>query len=250
MKKLALVCLMWIPAFFCSAQKLTHEQFFLSKGIFDAQAGLALPGGDFALSNIIQPEAGYAKSGYNVKIGLAYDVAPFLGLAVQYQYSQNPVNSSNLLADLQTAASSTVTDIAYNSYSSDPWRLNGVLMGAYYPFKAAKTTIDLRLMGGIFSGTLPQSVRNVTRPSTSETFNFKQIETKATDFGFQAGIKLRYQLYRQLVLSSSIDYTQVSFDFEDIRIVETYSNTSYRARDYTQKFQLFNFSVGLGLQFD
>lgn len=247
MKKTILVYVCWLTTLICSAQKLTQEQFFLSKGLFDFQAGIALPAGDFALSSPVLP-AGYAKTGYNIKAGLNYDIAPFIGLALQYQYVQNPYNSSDLLSDLQHLSGSF--DVTYNSYSSDPWKLHGVLAGFYYPFKAYKTTIDLRLLGGFFTGVLPESEQNFTRPSLNRTYNFKQIENRTSDLGFQAGFKIRYQLYEQLVLSGSIDYTQTTLSFEDIRYVETYSNTPFKGDDYSQKFQIFNFSLGLGIQFD
>lgn len=251
MKKTVLVYLCLIQVMLCSAQKFSQEEFFLSNGLIDIQGGWALPAGDFALSNIIQREAGYAKSGFNFKAGIQYDIAPFIGLALQYQYTQNPVDSKELMDDWHNAATTLgPTEYILNAYSSNPWRLNGVLMGIYYPFKTTKTTLDLRLLGGLFSGVLPESEENVTERSTSQTYNFKNIENKSSGLGFQAGIKIRYQLYEQLVLSSSIDYTQTTLDFEDNRAIDTYTNTSYKRLDYTQRFQVFNFSVGLGFQFN
>jgi hypothetical protein len=95
----------------CSAQKIKQHQFFLSNGLFDVQAGLSFPVGDFGLSELVLP-AGYALPGYNIKLGLNYDITSYLGLAIQYQYTQNSFNNSKILEDLQNSS----TDIRYNSY--------------------------------------------------------------------------------------------------------------------------------------
>lgn len=246
MKHGALFCMIWLPAFICSAQKLTQADFFLKRGSFDVQSGISVPVGDFGLSDFTLP-AGYAKTGYNVKVGLSYDITSYIGFVLQYQYTQNPFNNDKILSDLRA----NDPDVQYNSYKSDPWKLQGVLVGVYYPFKTSKTTIDVRLLGGILSGVLPESQLNETIPSLNNlNLNFKYIETSASNFGFQAGFKIRHQLYKQLILSSSIDYLQTTLHFEDIRVVETNYNLGYTDDDYSQKFQVFNFSVGLGIQFD
>lgn len=233
----------------CLGQKLTQDHFFLSRGLFDVQAGISIPVADYALSELTLP-AGYAQNGYNIKVGLNYDVTSYLGLAIQYQYTENPYNSTKLLSDLH-ALQANSNDVIYNSYKSDPWKLQGILLGLYYPFKTTKTTIDVRALGGLLAGILPEAELNKTIPSlNNQTLNLKQYETSGSNFGFQAGFKIRYQLYKQLILSSSIDYLQTKINFENIRVIDTNTNRGFRAEDYSQKFQVFNFSVGLGIQFD
>jgi opacity protein-like surface antigen len=247
MKKIVWGGIWMLSTFVCAAQKITQEQFFLSKGLVDVQYGISIPVGDYALSDFTLP-AGYAQNGYSLKLGLNYDLAPYIGFAIQYQYTQNSFNSGNLLSDLRE---NNRSDDVYNSYTSDPWKLQGMLLGVYYPLKATRTTIDIKVLGGIFTGTLPECEENVTVPSLNYlNFNIKQLETKASNLGFQLGLKFRYQLYKKLVLSSSIDYTQATINFEDIRLVETNSHQSFSGEDYSQKFQFFTFAAGIGIQFD
>src|SRR5690606_30237724 len=104
--------------------------------------------------------AGYAKRGYHIKVGINYDVIQYLGFALQYLYNENPYNSDKLFADLRTHQTGWHT----NSYTSGPWKLQGVMLGLYYPFKTTKTTIDVRILGGFLSGVYPESVQNVTVP--------------------------------------------------------------------------------------
>ena len=129
--------------------------------------------------------------------------------------------------------------------------MQGILLGIYYPLKTSKTTIDIRVLGGLLSGILPESEENVTIPSLNNmNLNIKQFETGASNLGFQAGFKIRHQLYKQLTISSSIDYLQTKLNFENIRAMDTNTGYALRTEDYSQNFQLFNFSVGLGIQFD
>jgi hypothetical protein len=230
----------------CSAQKIRQQQFFLSNGAVDVQGGVSVPLGDFGLSKLTLP-AGYALTGYNIKLGINYDITPYLGLAIQYQYIQNPFNNSKILEDIRQKS----TNITYNSYSSDPWKLQGMLMGLYYPMRAHKTTIDLRLMGALITGVLPGTDEDINVPSqNNQHYHFKQLENSASGIGVQAGVKIRYQLYKKLILSMSADYTHVNIQFEDVKIIETIRNIRIAADDYSQKFQVLNFSAGIGIQFD
>jgi hypothetical protein len=114
-----------------------------------------------------------------------------------------------------------------------------------------KTTIDIRLMGALLNGVLPESNEDINVPSlNNQHYHFKQIETSASGIGIQAGIKIRRQLYKNLILSVSADYTHTNIQFQNIKVVETISNTRVSSNDYSQKFQLLNFSAGIGIQFD
>jgi hypothetical protein len=230
----------------CSAQKIKQEQFFLSRGLIDIETGISLPVKDYGLSELTLP-AGYALPGYHIKLGINYDVVPFLGLAIQYQYIQNPFNETKILEDLRKNQSG----IVYNTYTSKPWELQGMMLGFYYPFKTYKTTIDIRVLGTLLNGILPASEEDVTVPSAGNTrYHFQQSETSSSNLGLQAGIKIRHQLYKKLILASSIDYTYTQINFKNIQVIETTTQTRIRINDYTQKFQLFNFSLGIGIQFD
>jgi opacity protein-like surface antigen len=191
--------------------------------------------------------AGYAQTGYCASIGFCYDITPFVGITMQYQYTQHPFNNDKILSDLKASSASFEVD----HYHSNPWKLQGLMLGIYYPFKSAKTTIDVRALGILNTALLPESEEHITVPSlNNRSFNFKQFENSSANIGFQGGIKIRYKLYQRITLSSGIDYTYTKVKFQDIKVIETYSNSRVSADDYTQVFQYINFSVGLGVQFD
>ena len=228
------------------AQKIKENQLFTSNGMIDFQIGAAIPVLNFGLAKLTLP-AGYAKLGYTLKLGMNYDVANFVGLAFQYQYANNAFNSENVLQDLQ-ASNSIQT---YHNFSSNAWELKGTVLGLYYPFRSYKTSIDIRLMGGYFSGIYPESEINFTDPlNNNMRLNIKTIETSASNFGFQVGVKMRYQLYKKIMLSAGFDYTQTTIEFSNIRAIETNYNIPVKAKPYTQQFQLINLMVGIGMCFD
>jgi hypothetical protein len=226
------------------AQKIKEEQLFVAKGLLDIQAGVAIPISDYGLQKLTLP-AGYAQNGYNIKLGISYDIAPFLGLTAQYQYVSNPFNNDKILQDLSAA----YPNQKYNSFTSKPWELQGMMLGLYYPFKTYKTSLDLRLLGAMLTGVNPESTQNITA-NNNQQFNFKQYETSAANFGFQVGIKVRRQLYKSLMLSASADYTYTEIEFTNIKVIETYRNITLNVPNYTQKFQIINISVGIGVQFN
>jgi hypothetical protein len=124
-------------------------------------------------------------------------------------------------------------------------------LGVYYPFKAAKLTMDIRALGLLCTALLPESIENITVPNNNnKQYNLKQSENSDSNIGYQLGIKMRYQLYKRLLFTASVDYTYSKVTFQNIIVTDTYSGVSIRTDDYTQKFQLIHFLVGIGIQFD
>jgi opacity protein-like surface antigen len=245
MKKLCSILLLCC-ALTAHAQ-LKREEFILSsKGLLDIQAGVSVPLLDYGLSKLTLP-AGYAQTGYTYKIGVSYDVSAYVGLAFQYQYCNNPFNAAQLKTDLQAQ----YTDRTFNSNRYNPWELRTTMIGVYYPFKSYRSSIDVRVLAGVCTGIYPENETLVTyQQAPNNPFNFKEFETSASAFGFQAGIKMRYQLHKNLMLCIAADYTQSKIEFKELRGIETIRNISYSLEPYTQQFQVFNFTAGIGLKFE
>jgi hypothetical protein len=103
-------------------------------------------------------------------------------------------------------------------------------------------------MGGLFTGVFPESETNFTAPSLNNMeLNIKTFETTASRFGYQVGLKMRYQVYPKIMLSAGLDYTQAAIAFKDIRAIETNNNIPLTVNSYTQNFQLVRISLGVGL---
>ncbi len=232
---------------FVATAQLTRKEFVLSsKGLLDIQAGVSIPVLDYGLSKPTLP-AGYAQTGYTYKIGVSYDVLPYLGLAFLYQYNNNPFNAGQYQSDVQAVN----TDLTVNSMRFNPWELSSTMIGLYYPFKSYRSSIDVRVLAGLCSGIYPESETNITyAQAPNSPFNYKEFETSASAFGFQAGVKMRYQLYKNLMFCLAADYTQTKIEFTEIRGVETIRNISYSLDPYTQKFQIATITAGIGVKFE
>ncbi len=233
-------------SFIANAQLARKEFVLSSKGLLDIQAGVSVPVFDYGLSKPTLP-AGYAQTGYTFKTGVSYELFPFLGLAFQYQYNNNPFNAAQYQPDIQALN----PDITINNMHFNPWELRSTMLGLYYPFKSYRTSIDIRFLAGLCSGIYPENETNITAlQAPNRSFNFKESETSASAFGFQTGIKMRYQLYKNLMVCLGADYTQTKIEFTDIRGIETIRNISYSVAPYTQKFQIIHLTAGIGIKFE
>lgn len=245
MKQLCCLCCCLMVGFSGFGQKIKEDQFLVSKGLLSFQSGMAIPVSDFA-SKDLTLAAGYAMPGYNIKIGLSYDILPLLGVCLQYQYTQNPFDEASLLADYRAADKS----LQFNSFQSDPWKLQGMMLGFYVPLKSNRLSTDIRFLGGVFSGVLPENTINYSSVNTNNHFNFVQQESFATNFCFQAGVLVRYQLYKNLMFVGSADFNYTEIKYENLTATETIRNISLSLDPYTQYYHILNLSAGLGIQFD
>jgi hypothetical protein len=248
MSRVVPIAIILMLAFSASAQKrFKQQEIFVKRGTMNIQGGLSIPVMDFADDNF-ELASGYAQPGANIKLGLSYDIAPFLGLALQYQYNKNPFNNSGFLDDLKTVSAGS--SLRFNSYTSDPWTLQGLMIGVYYPFKAYRTSIDFKVLTGFLTGVLPENTVNYTDLTVNRDLNIKQFEISNTSISYQAGLNIRYQLYKSLLLTGSADFTYTEITYRNIVIEDTYSKRRGYLPDYTQYYHIINLSAGIGIQFD
>ncbi|MES2779331.1 MAG: hypothetical protein V4651_05475 [Bacteroidota bacterium] len=225
-------------------KQIRDRQLFIENGLIDIQAGIAIPVMDFADNNF-KKASGYATLGYAVRLGIRYDILPTFGLGLHYQYFQNGFDQSDYLDDMRTANKG----VTINSFSSDPWNLQGMMFGLYCPLKSSRSSIDIGLAGGVLTGSYPENVLNFNDPTVpGRVYNIKQFETSAANFAFQAGVKMRYQLYKSIMLSASADFTYTEIDYTDIRAEETNSHVTIPLDTYTQYYHIIQLSAGIGIQ--
>lgn len=235
----ALICCLQV-----SAQKVTDKQLMVDNGLIDIQAGLAIPVMDFA-DNSFKPASGYATPGYSVKLGIRYDIAPFAGVGLHYQYFQNGFDNSKYLSDVRGANPNTTI----NFFTTDPWSLQGVMLSLYLPLKSYRTSVDVGVSGGVLTGVYPENTLNFNSTQTAGfVYNIKQYETSAANFGFQAGVKMRYQLYRNIMVTASADFTYTEIEYTDIQAEETNTHTPIPLDTYTQYYHIIQLAAGIGIQ--
>jgi len=242
-----IVLLLLNPGVYAQRAKVKPGDMFVKRGMIGVMGGVAIPVMDFADDNF-KLASGYATTGYNFNLGISYDVSADLGLSLQYQFINNPFNSSGFLDDIRQA--NTNTNITFNSYTSKPWTLQGMMLGIYYPFRTYRTTVDLKLSGGFLTGNLPEYTISYTDNSRGITFTEKQNETSATNFGFQAGVAVRYQLYKNILLLGAANFTYTEIKYTDITVDLNPPGITVGVPNYTQYYHIINISAGVGIQFE
>ncbi|MES2558440.1 MAG: hypothetical protein V4590_01780 [Bacteroidota bacterium] len=226
------------------AQKIQDKQLLVENGLIDIQAGIAIPVMDFADINF-KRVSGYAIPGYSVKLGIRYDITSFLGIGLHYQYFQNGMDADDYLSDVREANKG----VTINSFSSASWSLQGMIFGFYMPFKSYRTSVDVGFAGGVLTGVYPESILNYNSPTIpNRVYNIKQFETSAANFALQGGVKMRYQLYKNMMLSASADFTYTEIEYTDIYAEETTTQTPIPLDAYTQYYHIVQLAVGIGLQ--
>ena len=229
-----------------NAQRVGNKQLFVDNGLIDFQAGVSAPVMDFADKNF-RLASGYADIGLSARLGIRYDVAPLVGLSLHYQYFQNGFDAGDYLTDLRTA----FTNVTFNSYTSDPWTLQGVLLGLYIPYKSYRTSVDVGVSGGVLSGKYPTNTLTYTTsiPAVSN-WTAKQYESSASNYAFQAGVKVRYQLYRNMMFSASADFTYCEVEYSDLQEMRTNGTfiQTYSLDTYTQYYHIIQLAAGIGIQ--
>lgn len=248
MIRIACIIFLLLHCLYGHAQRMQQQDLFLKKGAVGILGGVAIPVLDFADDNL-KPASGYATTGYNIKLGISYDLSPYIGLALQYQYTNTPFNSSEYLNDLRNA-NGTNGPFTFNSYTSNPWTLQGMMAGVYYPFRAYRTTVDFKLMGGFLTGVLPENTVNYTYKPNNVTLNVVQYASSATNLGVQAGFYVRHQLYKNLLLLGAADFTYTQIQYTNLTIEDTRTGATASLPNYTQYYHIISISAGLGIQFN
>jgi hypothetical protein len=247
MMRTSIVIASLLLASFVHAQKFKDSLFFLPRGCFDIQYGFSFPILDYGLDELTQA-SGYANLGQGYRISFQYDIAPVIGFSLHYFYNSNPFNGDKYLTDLQSQQGNT---LIFHKFKSDPWILQGIMLGVYYPFRSYRTTIDIRLSGGVLNGTYPQNELDFTIvPFNNLRINAKEFATRSSDFAFQVGIKLRHRLYKKLLFTASSDFTYTDIEFGNRRAVDTNTNLPLLTEPYTQYFHIIQLLAGIGIAFE
>jgi len=230
------------------------DEAMLLGGQFSVVGGLSVPFKDFA-DKSFKLESGYANIGSTIKVGFSYEVAPFIGIVLQYNNFVHPFDKGDFISDFKAAR----TDVTLTSFETENWRLGGMMLGFLYPLKMYRTTIDSYVGATLLHGVYPKNTIAFIEKQTMAPFQFLQDEVSGNNVGFQAGIKFRYGLFdkkfsrvklKNLLLIIAVDYLYTEIVYKDIIILEELRSLAFSVPDYTQQYQLINLSVGLGLQFD
>lgn len=249
-----LICCLVVAQTVNAQRKFIIENALLMPGTFYAIGGAAFPQLDFA-DKSYKLESGYARTGSQFGIGFSYEVAPLVGVSLQYTHLQNPFDNANYTGDL-IAAYSNLDNLRFESKD---WSLNGLLVGIYLPLKTYRTTIDIGASTGMVRGALPQFDWHYTVGNQQTPYHVRQDRVNEYNWGFAGNILLKYSPFdpkfsnspfRKCVLLFGVQYLYTSLKYKNIVWTEMIRDISFSVDDYTQQYHLLQLQAGLGIQFD
>lgn len=235
-------------------RKFVIEDALLMPGTFYALGGVVFPQLDLA-DKSYKLESGYAKTGYQYGIGFGYEIAPLIGISLQYTHLQNPFDNNNYEGDL-IAANTNLDNIRFESKD---WSLNGLLVGMYVPFKTYRTTIDIGASTGMIRGVLPQSDWRYTAGVQQTPYHYRQESSREYNWGFAGTILLKYSPFdpkfsnspfRKCVLLGGVQFLYTKLTYKNLILTDVIREIPYYIDDYTQKYHQLQLFAGIGVQFD
>lgn len=222
---------------------------FLKIGNLGFLAGVSLPVLDFASTDLSIPSAGFAKTGYVTKLTFGYEPVSYLGFKLSYTHMQHAFNVTPEYTNAISASmarvfrSSELSNLKVNNYI-----LSGMMGGLYYPLHMQNTSIDVTIMGGLLTATLPETRFNLL---INDTLNAIVVgESVANNFAISGGVHYRQKIYKALLFQAALDFLYTEQNFENLSLINTTRRLGFFLNDYTQYYHILNFSVGLAIQFE
>jgi hypothetical protein len=208
--------------------------------------GASVPMGAFSKAdagtfNTWNNTAGFAKTGLNMGVEGAYYFLPKLGLAGTINFS-NHGGFSKTDASTLGASYTDAFGVAYTTVSTHgQYNSVSILVGPQFSFPMNKLTIDVRVLGGLLKSISTPTMTVQLEDQVDPTF--KQLSSKASAFGWQAGGGLRYALTGTLGLLFRADY------FSSIGLNVDNENRNNRVGRWVTKQPMSWVSASIGVSF-
>jgi opacity protein-like surface antigen len=206
--------------------------------------GYAHAGGNFTKADYENDKAGFANSaGLNFGLEGAYYLTKNIGIGGVFSNSSFYTKGKQALADGYKedfdVDSTTVTD--KGKYST-----NNFLIGPYFSFPMKKFTIDTRVVVGLTTAKTPEFRVDLEDQADA---TFYQKSAKASTFGFQAGVGIRYSIVKNLCVKLNVDYFYSKPDFK-ITNENRVNNAGRLIAEYKEPISgvLLNFGIAYQLK--
>lgn len=208
--------------------------------------GASVPTGDFSKAdagtfNNWNNSAGFAKTGLRIGAEGAYYFLPKLGLAGVLNFSNHGGFSNRDATNLGTGYTDAF-GVAYTTVStSGQYNSITILAGPQLSFPLNKLTVDVRVVGGLLKSISTPTMTVQLEDQVDPTF--KQVSSRASAFGWQAGAGLRYVLTDKVGLLFRADY------FNSTGVKVDNENRNNRAGRWVTKQPMSWLTTSVGLSF-
>jgi hypothetical protein len=214
-------------------------------GYIAVMYGLAAPTGSYS-----QNEGAITGSDFSLSAAFPGIISRW-GIAFKFDHGSNGINADRLSSTLtnNTGFANITCSLPYTlghcSYSS-------YLAGLYITYPGNRLTIDLRILAGAMSATLPSVTAEYYDQTTGTDGLQYQGQTSGSAFAIDFGIEARYPVTHRLSVFGSIDYLHADPSFLIVTSGAAFASDgsiilgSGQEVTSDQAFNLFNLSLGMG----
>lgn len=202
-----------------------NKQLGSTKSFLAFHAGPSFPVGDFSKTSLDNPQAGFAKTGYNLNLTYGYQISREIGLAASVFYNNNKLDNGAIVGEI-------------GGVSLDHWQWYGITAGPMFTQKVGDNVdLGVRIMGG---------VANANSPKVVEEGNGSAVLVKedwSASGVFQTGLDLRFGLSRNVFIITNVEYLYMKPKFD---LVFPDGSPTERSE---QKMSVLNLTAGIGIRF-
>ncbi len=222
--------------------------FLMGQGLFaqsgkrhftSISAGVSIPLGDFAKTDLQDSTSGFAKTGVNIQFTYAYRITHNFGVQGQITYNSNAFNYLKCQSALKEANPDYNNSVEANS----TWSSGGILIGPYlrFPF-TDQLSWDVRALFGLYGAYSPNLIIHATEVGTTETAEYQIDGGNAMGFGYSLGTGFKYQFSKYYVTLFA-DYVKSSQTFDKASGWD-WNNKAYTA-SFKQDINYLSITIGI-----
>jgi hypothetical protein len=202
----------------------------------DASVGLSLPLGAYASVDRDNSKSGYATGGYFAQVSLDWLGKSDFGIAFQYCFQHNPLNSK---------ADSIIPYGTTYPLGSGGWTNNYLMAGVVFLKQMNRLSVDVRFLVGVLISSSP--VFSTPDPVTNQNTN-----NTATGFAYGLNIGIGYAVSPRVTLKASLGYLEgypvLNKQYSSIVSYDSVTATPiYSTIDLKKKNTTATFNAGLGI---
>ncbi|HNS16262.1 MAG TPA: outer membrane beta-barrel protein [Bacteroidales bacterium] len=225
-----------------------------SDGYMGVMMGVAIPTGDFASGDSLNPQAGYATTSFNLTMDGAYYINPYVGFGGAVSFSNNSLNTGDLKRSLEWYIHKNYPDaelpedLTLISYDLGVWNHVNLMVGPYFSIPVNQFHFDFRALGGLAFVFSPDS--EMYFMTADDEFRTYRENKNPVSLGYMVGGGIRYVSRSNAIIRLMCDYssTKTTIEITDY-FIENESPLHNPPTEHTQPMNTIHVGLGIGYAF-
>lgn len=216
--------------------------------------GVSIPTGDFASSDSLNVQAGYATTSFNLTMDGAYYINPYIGFGGAVSFSNNSLNTGDLKRTLEWYVkkyypdAELPEDLTLISYDLGVWNHVNLMVGPYFSIPVNQFHFDFRALGGLAFVFSPDS--EMYFMTEDDEFRTYRENKNPVSLGYMVGGGIRYVSHRNATIRLICDYssTKTTIEIND-RHISNDDPVILLPTEHTQPMHTIHVGLGIGYSF-